>query len=306
MWELTGAPELLDIDLDATLIGSHSEKEGAAGTFKGGYGFHPMLAYCGSRLVKRSRESCGPGTPARTPRPIRSRSQNTRSTRSPRSTSRASRSCCRADSAGASHELLDWCREARIRFSVGYELNEQVRTQILKLADEDWVSAVEQDGTPRANGQVAEITAALDLESWPEGSRVIVRRERAHPGAQLTFTDHDGHRFQAILTDQAGEPAELERRHRARAHVEDHIRNDKDTGMRNLPFKEFEHNRIWLAIVQIAHDLLTWMKRLLLHRQARPLRAQAAALQNPSRRRAPRLPRPHRNTAPASRLALGD
>jgi hypothetical protein len=93
---------------------------------------------------------------------------------------------------------------------------------------------------------------------------VIVRRERAHPGAQLTFTDHDGHRFQAILTDQPGEPAELERRHRARAHVEDHIRNDKDTGMRNLPFKDFEHNRIWLAIVQIAHDLLAWMKRLLL------------------------------------------
>jgi hypothetical protein len=93
---------------------------------------------------------------------------------------------------------------------------------------------------------------------------VIVRRERAHPGAQLTFTDHDGHRFQAILTDQPGEIIEIERRHRARAHVEDHIRNDKDTGMRNLPFKEFEHNRIWLQIVLIAHDLIAWLGRLLL------------------------------------------
>src|ERR1019366_10094294 len=101
--------------------------------------------------------------------------------------------------------------------------------------------AVEQDGTPRTNGQVAEITAALYLTGWPVGSRVIVRRERAHPGAQLSFTDHDGHRFQAILTDQPGEIAQLERDHRGRARVEDHIRNDKDTGMRNMPFRDFEH-----------------------------------------------------------------
>ena len=262
VWELTGAPELLDIDLDATLIGSHSEKEGAAGTFKGGYGFHPMLAYAdqtGEALAGELRPGNAGANTAADQIAVAEHALD----QIPEEHIGGIQILLRADSAGASHELLDWCREARIRFSVGYELNEEVRTQILKLADEDWVSAVEQDGTPRANGQVAEITAALDLESWPEGSRVIVRRERAHPGAQLTFSDHDGHRFQAILTDQAGEPAELERRHRARAHVEDHIRNDKDTGMRNLPFKEFEHNRIWLAIVQIAHDLLTWMKRLL-------------------------------------------
>ncbi len=81
----------------------------------------------------------------------------------------------------------------------------------------------------------AEITEHLDLHSWPDGSRVIVRRERAHPGAQLSFTDVDGHRFQAILTDQAGPIADLERDHRGRARVEDRIRNDKDTGLRNLP-----------------------------------------------------------------------
>jgi hypothetical protein len=148
---------------------------------------------------------------------------------------------------------------------VGYELNDTARTAILEIPDSAWVSALDQDATERANGQVAEITTALDLTGWPEGSRVIVRRERAHPGAQLTFTDHDGHRFQAILTDQPGQPGHIvlvERRHRARAHVEDHIRNDKDTGMRNLPFKDFEHNRIWLQIVLIAHDLITWLKRL--------------------------------------------
>lgn len=94
---------------------------------------------------------------------------------------------------------------------------------------------------------------------------MIVRRERAHPGAQLSFTDHDGHRFQAILTDQADEDiAKLECRHRARARVEDHIRNDKQTGMANLPFRDFEHNKVWLKLVLLAHDLIAWTQTLLL------------------------------------------
>ena len=94
---------------------------------------------------------------------------------------------------------------------------------------------------------------------------MIVRRERAHPGAQLSFTDHDGHRFQAVLTDQPDPDIQiLERRQRQRAHAETHIRNDKDTGLRNLPFRDFEHNRVWLMLVGIAHDLLVWTQRLLL------------------------------------------
>ena len=92
-----------------------------------------------------------------------------------------------------------------------------------------------------------------------------MRRERAHPGAQPSFTDHDGHRFQAVLTDQPDPDIQiLERRQRQRAHAETQIRNDKDTGLRNLPFRDFEHNRVWLMLVGIAHDLLTWTQRLLL------------------------------------------
>ena len=93
---------------------------------------------------------------------------------------------------------------------------------------------------------------------------MIVRRERAHPGAQLSFSDDDGHRFQAILTDRAGRVAELERDHRGPARVEDHIRNDKETGLRNLPFRDFAHNHVWLQIVRLAHDLIVWTQRLLL------------------------------------------
>ena len=105
----------------------------------------------------------------------------------------------------------------------------------------------------------------VDLSSWPERSRLIVRRERPHPGAQLSFSDHDGYRFQAILTDQPDpDIASIERRHRQRAHVEDRIRDDKDTGLAKLPFKEFALNEEWIEIVMLAHDLLVWTQALLL------------------------------------------
>ena len=88
---------------------------------------------------------------------------------------------------------------------------------------------------------------------------MIVRRERPHPGAQLSFTDHDGYRFQAILTDQDDRDiAVLECRHRQHAHVEDRIRDDKDTGLSKFPFKAFALNEVWLEIVMLAHDLIIW------------------------------------------------
>jgi hypothetical protein len=264
VWQLCGAPQRLTIDLDATLIGSHSEKEGAAGTFKGGFGFHPMLAYAdqtGEALAGELR----PGNAGANTAVDQVMVAEQALAQIPGEHIERIELVLRADSAGASHELLDWCRDARIRFSVGYDLTETIRGAILEISDSAWVMAIDQDGSPRPNGQVCEITSQLDLASWPAASRVLVRRERAHPGAQLTFTDHDGHRFQAILTDQPdSDIAAIERDHRGRARVEDHIRNDKDTGLRNLPFRDFEHNRVWLELVRLAHDLLCWTQRLLL------------------------------------------
>jgi hypothetical protein len=263
-WKLCGAPERLDIDLDATLLGAHSDKEGAAGTFKGGFGFHPLLAYgdqTGEALAGELRAGNAGANSAADQITVAEQAIG----QIPVEHIETIEILLRVDSAGASHELLDWCRDGRIGFSVGYDLTDTVRTAILQVPDDAWVCALDQDGTERPNGQVAEVTEHLDLTGWPAGSRVIVRRERAHPGAQLSFTDHDGHRFQAILTDQpASDIADVERRHRQRARVEDHIRNDKDTGLRNLPFRDFEHNRVWLALVLIAHDLLAWTQRLLL------------------------------------------
>ena len=264
VWKLTGAPSRLTIDLDATLIGSHSDKEGAAGNFKGGFGFHPMLAY-GDQTGEALAGELRPGNAGANTAADQIAVAEQALAQIPIEHIESIELLLRVDSAGASHELLDWARDARIRFSVGYDLTETVRAAILQIPDNGWVTAIDQHGNARPNGHVCEITEQLDLASWPSGTRVLVRRERAHPGAQLSFTDHDGHRFQAILTDQPGQNiATIEQGHRARARVEDHIRNDKDTGLRNLPFRDFAHNQVWLELVRLAHDLIAWTQRLLL------------------------------------------
>jgi hypothetical protein len=263
-WRLHGAPERLTIDVDATLITAHSEKEKAAGNYKGGYGFFPLLAY-----ADETREALGgvlrAGNAGANTAADHVTVLDLALEQIPARHIEQLEILVRADSAGATHELLDYCREGNLRFSVGYELTEPVRQAILQIPAEAWVPALEPDGSPRNNGEVCEITDQVDLSAWPERSRAIVRRERPHPGAQLSFTDHDGYRFQAILTDQADENiAIIECRHRQHAHVEDRIRDDKDTGLAKLPFKEFKHNEVWLEIVMFAHDLLVWTQALLL------------------------------------------
>jgi hypothetical protein len=263
-WKLHGAPERLTIDVDATLITVHSEKEGAAGNYKGGYGFHPLQAY-----ADETREALGgllrPGNAGANTAADHVALLDRALEQIPAEHIERIEILVRADTAGATHGLVDYCRDARLRFSVGYELTEPVRTAILELPEDGWVPALDRDGSERDNGEVAEISDRIDLASWPEGSRLIVRRERPHPGAQLSFTDDDGYRFQAILTDQRDEnTAIIECRHRQRAHIEDRVRDDKDTGLAKFPFKDFALNEVWLEIVLLAHDLIVWTQALLL------------------------------------------
>ena len=263
-WKLHGAPERLTIDVDATLIAAHSEKGNAAGNYKGGYGFHPLQAY-----ADETREALGgllrPGNAGANTAVDHQAVLDRALAQIPAEHVESLEILVRADSAGATHGLIDYCREANMRFSVGYELTESVRAAILELPEDAWVQALDQEGSGRENGEVAEITDRVALSSWPQGSRLIVRRERPHPGAQLSFTDHDGYRFQAILTDQPDQDiAVLECRHRQHAHVEDRIRDDKDTGLQKFPFKEFALNEVWLEIVMLAHDLIVWTQALLL------------------------------------------
>jgi len=263
-WELDGAPERLTIDVDATLVTAHSEKERAAGNYKGGYGFHPMQAY-----LDETREALGgvlrPGNAGSNTADDHKAVVDLALAQIPAQYIENVEILVRADSAGATHGFLDYCREGSMRFSVGYELTEQVRAAILEIPADAWVPALEKDGSARKNGEVCEITDRVYLSSWPESSRLIVRRERPHPGAQLSFTDHDGYRFQAILTDQPDNSvAVLECRHRQHAHVEDRIRDDKDTGLAKFPFKAFALNEVWLEIVALAHDLIVWTQALTL------------------------------------------
>jgi hypothetical protein len=171
----------------------------------------------------------------------------------------------RSDSAGASTRLAWHLRERGVGFSLGMPVDAHVREAILAQPEPAWASAVDADGQVRGGAQVCELTGWIDLHAWPAGTRAICRREDAHPGAQLRFTDHDGHRFQVFLTDQSDPHlARLELRHRQRARVEGRIRAAKATGLRNLPFDLWRRNSVWLELVLAAQDLTCWAQALLL------------------------------------------
>ena len=178
----------------------------------------------------------------------------------------------RADSGGGTHGFLDWltARSRRLHYSVGMTITEDIAAAIGKVPASAWTPACDGDGEVRDGAWVADITGLLDLSSWPAGMRVIVRKERPHPGAQLRFTDINGHRFTAFATDaKKGQLADLELRHRRRARCEDRIRGAKDTGLRNLPLKGFTQNQIWCELVALACELLAWTQMLALTGTAR-------------------------------------
>jgi hypothetical protein len=264
-WALGARPGRIVIDVDATLIGAYTEKEGAAVNFKGGFGFHPLLAY-----LDESREAlAGMLRPGNAP----SHSAADQITVLEQALEQLPREVVadlgteivlRADAAGSALALCHAARDARIGYLVGFDLTKQVRRAILSLPEQAWRPALRQNGEERDGAQVAEITHLLEFYDWPDGSRVIVRRERPHPGAQLSFTDVDGHRFQATLTDLAGDAVELERLHRARANAEDRVRAAKQTGLENLPFREFALNAVWLELSLIAQDVSVWTQALCL------------------------------------------
>jgi hypothetical protein len=262
-WNAGAAPARIVVDIDATLITAHSEKEGAAGTFKGGFGFHPLLAY-----LDQTREALAgvlrPGNAGANTASDHIEVVELVLEQLPREVVETTPIVVRTDSAAATHQFTDELRAANINFLMGFDLTEQVRDAILGLPESAWRPAIRQDGAERDGAWVAEITDRLDLSGWPAGSRVIVRRERPHPGAQLSFTDHDGHRFLATLTDLDGDAAGLECLHRARASAEDRVRNGKQTGLDSLPFRDFAHNAVWLELSLIAQDLIAWTQHLAL------------------------------------------
>ncbi len=134
-----------------------------------------------------------------------------------------------------------------------------------RLPKKAWTPAYNSDREQRDGADVAELTGVIDLSGWPPGMRVIVRREKPHPGAQLRITDRNGWRLTAFATNTTrGQLADLELRHRRRARCEDRIRQGKDCGLLNLPLFSFAQNQVWTSIVALAIDLNAWMQMLAL------------------------------------------
>jgi Transposase DDE domain group 1 len=261
-WAVGADPGFYVIDIDATLIESHSDKEGAAPTYKRGFGFHPLLAYLdatGEALAGLLRPgNAGSGTAADHVSvlddalgqlPVDPDTVEV---------------IARADSAGLSHGFLDACRVRRVRFVVGHRLTAEIASVLVSVPERSWRPALTADGSDeRDHAEVTEITPLVDLSRWPDGTRMIARREDPHPGAQLTFTDVDGHRFQLLVTDLADDDiGYLEALYRGRGRAERHICDAKALGLANLPSASFAINQAWLQIALIAQDLLAWTRLL--------------------------------------------
>jgi hypothetical protein len=259
----------LIIDVDATLVTAHSEKQHAAPTFKRGYGFHPLWAFVdhgpegsGEPLAVLLRPgNAGSNTAADHIGVVRDALKQLPGHR--HETRPGRRVLIRTDAAGATHDFLTWLTNQRLSYSVGYTLPGDFVDRLALIPDSVWVPAYDADGQPRDGAWVAEVTGLLDLSRWPSGMRVIVRKERPHPGAQLRLTDADGMRVTAFATNTTrGQLADLELRHRRRARAEDRIRCAKDTGLTNLPLHDFAQNQIWCALVMLACELTAWMQML--------------------------------------------
>ncbi len=255
------------IDFDATLVTAHSDKEGARGNFKGGFGYHPLGAWLdntGEALAALLRPgNAGSNTAADhltvldlalAQLPDRWRGKSI---------------LVRADGAGYSHALIGALSTAGLDFSVGYPVTEAVRDAIKQIPRWAWQTADNADGGLREHADVVEVTGLLELSRWAggcPGMRIIVRRELPHPGATLdAFEIRDGFRYQAFTTNTArGQLAFLEARHRAHARVEDRIRTGKDTGLGHLPSRHEKINAVWTELSLIAADLLALAQSMLL------------------------------------------
>lgn len=264
------------LDIDASLVEVHSEnKEGTGANYKGGYGFHPMLCFAdatGEALAAVLRPG-GAGANniadhlevldaavAQLPAHV---AVGHRDGDSADLVRRAV--MVRTDSAGCS--AFVWgCRARNIGFAVVARSNPSIHAAISRVADDDsgWVAAVRQDGTPRDGSSVRELTDGVDLAAWPTGTRLIVRREPLHPGAQTTLFPSLDFRYWGHYTDQDGNPVARDVHMRAHAHVEDNIRRLKASGLERFPFVDLDANRAWLGLVCFADSLVRWFQLLCL------------------------------------------
>jgi hypothetical protein len=297
-WAAGMDPGFYVIDIDGTLLDAHSEKEEATPTYKRGFGFYPLVAYLDATgealagLLRRG--NAGSGTTADHIWVL-----DASLAQLPVDPARH-QVVVRTDSGGTTHGLAEAARARGVRFIGGFQMRAPLAQVVISVPKKRWKRAISSDGTEELEtGQVAEVTDLVDLSAWPEGTRMIARREQPHPGAQLRFTDVEGYRYQVFVTDLADpDICYLEALFRGRGRIECAIRDAKDTGLANLPSHSFAINAAWLTVVLIASDLLVWMKGLCLEgtlAQAEPKRLRytllhsAGLLVSSARRRTVRI-----------------
>lgn len=257
----------MTLDFDATLVDAHSDKQDAAPTYKRGFGFHPLGVWCdetGEALAAMLR----PGNAGANTATDHVQMLDAALAQLPPAWQAGHGAgvdavvhpiLVRADSAGATHGFVDALVQRNISYSIGFDVDGRVRDALMLAQEEDWVPAVEADGSRRPGAWVLELTDLVDLGTWPPGARLICRRERPHPGAQLSLFDiGTGFRHTCFITDSSGGAPPLELRQRRHARVEDRIRGAKACGLRNFPFEDFVRNEAWSALVLVAQDLLAW------------------------------------------------
>jgi hypothetical protein len=273
VWSAVDTGEPVVLDIDASLVEIHSEnKEGTAATYKGGFGFHPMFCFAdatGETLAARLRPGNANANASADHLAVlddaigQLPSEIAAGHHVGDDPSTAVRPVMvRTDSAGATHGFVDGCRARNVGFAVVARKTARIHAAISKIADDDdrWAPALTQAGEPRPGAAVCEVTDLIDLSHWPEGTRLIVRREPLHPGAQQTLFPSLEFRYWGHYTDQHGDPVALDQHIRAHAHVEDHIRRLKDSGLDRFPFVDLDANRARLAIVAFAADLVRWFQ----------------------------------------------
>lgn len=301
------------IDVDASLVESHSDKQGAAPTYKKHiYGLHPIVVSCANTsevlAVLLRRGNAGSNTvtdhitvlrqaiaqlPARHRRKV----------------------IFRADGAGATKELLAWIKTEAAEhgytwhYSVGFDVTEAVRTAITTVPARVWACALTPDDEIRRGAHVTDITGLLTMaQGWPNGMRILARTEPLHPKHRKQASDVEkrrGQRFQAVATDLPGHHyPRLDAFHRHHAGVETIIKDAKNLGLRRLPSYYLAFNQAWCVAVAIAADLLAWLRLLAVAHHPtltkatpdtlrRTLLHIPARLANRARQRLIRLPRDH-------------
>lgn len=264
----------LIVDFDATLINTKADKQDARPNYKRGYGHHPLLAIIAETdevlCAKLRPGNAGSNTAVDHVTVLADAlAQLPASWRAGHGVGDdpsevAHRVLIRADAGGASHWFAEECVDRNLEYSFGFHIDHRVRDGVMCVPTGCWHHAIDAGGRRRDGAEVIELTDFVDLSTWPEGTRLIVRRERPHPGAQLSLFDTiEGFRHTAFITNQTSyDVAALELQQRQRARAENVIRDTKACGLANLPFDDLVNNEVWMNLCFTANDLLGWAQRI--------------------------------------------